>query len=77
MSERVSEGVSEQAVCDVCVSKMYIMTAAIGRSFSPTEIYTALGIIAIPVFYIVGAGSTIFWIIGMFVVMATVMSHDL
>ena len=26
--------------------------------------YTALGIIAIPVFYIAGAGSTIFWIVG-------------
>ena len=40
----------------------------LGREFSPAELYTALGVISVPVFYIVGAGSAIFWIIGASVV---------
>ncbi len=37
---------------------------ATGREFSPPEIYTGMGVVCVPVFYIAGAGSTIFWIIG-------------
>ena len=41
-----------------------MFTRHIGREFSPVELYIVIGVLGIPVFYIAGAGSTIFWIIG-------------
>ena len=36
----------------------------ISRDVSPKEIYIALFVIAIPLFYFSAAGSTVFWLIG-------------
>ncbi len=35
-----------------------------GRDTSSKELYMAVGLISIPLFYIAGAGSAVFWIIG-------------
>lgn len=46
--------------------------AIFGRDTSSKELYALLGVIAVPLFYFAGAGSTVFWIIGASVVVILV-----
>ena len=38
-----------------------------GREFSPKEIYAVLLVLVIPMLYFGAVGSTVFWLIGMYV----------
>jgi len=38
----------------------------LGKEMSLAQVYTTLGLISIPVFLIAGAGSAVFWIIGIY-----------
>jgi hypothetical protein len=38
----------------------------LGKEMTLAQVYTALGLISIPVFLIAGAGSAVFWIIGFY-----------